>query len=80
MSQAKKRFDDRWQRSRTVFRAPRVQIELYGDQDVHETFRDFTARHPRFRFTSAKRWGVGLVSRACRCQRRDASKASGGLA
>jgi hypothetical protein len=61
MSDVKTRLQVRWQRSQMILRAPRVRIDLFGDADVLETYQDFTARHPRFRFTSAKRWGVALL-------------------
>ena len=51
----------RWNRTLTVLRAPRVTIEVYGDGQAREIFDAFTARHPRFKVTSAKRWGVALL-------------------
>lgn len=52
---------ERWQRTLTVLRAPRVRIEAYGDDAARETYLAFTARHPRFRVTQTKRWGVALL-------------------
>jgi hypothetical protein len=52
---------ERWQRTITVLRAPRVQIEVYGDDDARAVYHAFTARHPRFKVTAAKRWGVALL-------------------
>jgi hypothetical protein len=56
------RWRDRWKRSLVIMRAPRVRIAMYGDDEALAAYRAFTARHPRFRMTSAKRWGVALVS------------------
>ena len=55
------RLRDRWRRTRTVLQAPRVEIEVHGDEDVLRIYRAFTARHRRFKVTSAKRWGVALL-------------------
>ncbi|MHB8671986.1 MAG: GNAT family N-acetyltransferase [Acidimicrobiales bacterium] len=44
-----------------MLRAPRVTIELFGDHHAERIHRSFTRRHPRFRVTPAKRWGVALV-------------------
>lgn len=55
------RLRDRWQRTLVVLRAPHVRIDVYGGDDVRAVYRAFTARHRRFRFTSAKRWGVALL-------------------
>jgi hypothetical protein len=55
------RWRDRWDRSMAVLRAPRVTIAMYGDQEARAAYEAFTARHPRFRVTSAKRWGVALL-------------------
>lgn len=52
---------ERWQRTVTVLRAPRVRIETYGDETARATFLAFTARHPRFKVTQTKRWGVALL-------------------
>jgi len=52
---------DRVERSFAVLRAPRVTICLYGGMEAQRTFRTFTARHPRFKVTSSKRWGVALL-------------------
>ncbi len=60
----RRRFDAlraRWERTRALLRAPRIQIETYGDAKAWAIHRSFTARHRRFKFTSAKRWGVALV-------------------
>lgn len=51
----------RWRRTKGVIRAPRVKIEIYGGEESLEVYRAFTARHRRFKFTSAKRWGVALL-------------------
>lgn len=51
----------RWQRSMTVFRAPRVRIAMYGGTEVRAMHRAFTARHRVFKMTAAKRWGVALI-------------------
>lgn len=56
------RLRERWQRTMMVLRAPRVRIEMYGDDEVRAIHRAFTARHRRFKFTSAKRWGVALMN------------------
>jgi hypothetical protein len=55
------RFRERWERSLTVLRAPRVRIEIYGDPDARAVYQLFTSRHPRFKITTAKRWGVALL-------------------
>jgi hypothetical protein len=34
---------------------------MSGGDEARAAFRAFTARHPRFRVTGAKRWGVALV-------------------
>jgi hypothetical protein len=52
---------ERWSRTLEVLRAPRVTIELFGGDEARAVFETFTARHPRFRVTSAKRWGVALL-------------------
>lgn len=52
---------ERWSRLVTVLRAPRVTIEVYGDAKARSVYEAFTARHPRFIVTSAKRWGVALL-------------------
>ncbi len=51
----------RWERTVEVLRAPRVTIVLHGADEARAVFAAFTARHPRFRFTAAKRWGVALL-------------------
>lgn len=53
---------DRWSRMLAVIQAPRVQIEMFGDDRARAEYVGFTARHPRFRFTAAKRWGVALLA------------------
>ena len=53
---------DRWSRMRAVIRAPRVRIDMFGDAAARTEYLGFTARHPRFRFTAAKRWGVALLA------------------
>ncbi len=50
-----------WDRNLVILRSPRVRIEMYGDAHAARIFRTFSARHRRFKFTRAKRWGVGLV-------------------
>ena len=50
-----------WERTIEVLRAPRVTIELFGGDQARAVFDAFTAPHPRFRVTSAKRWGVALL-------------------
>jgi hypothetical protein len=57
----KRSFTERLSRTRDILRAPRVAIELYGDDEARAVFNSFTSRHPRFIFTSAKRWGVALL-------------------
>jgi hypothetical protein len=52
----------RWERTRVVLRAPRVRIEVFGDAEAESVYRAFTARHRRFKVTSAKRWGVALLA------------------
>jgi hypothetical protein len=52
---------ERWKRSIAVLRAPRVRIEVYGDDEARAIHRAFTARHPRFRVVPRKRWGVALL-------------------
>jgi hypothetical protein len=52
---------DRWSRMRAVIQAPRVRIEMFGDAAARTEYLGFTARHPRFRFTAAKHWGVALL-------------------
>jgi hypothetical protein len=49
-------------RSLEVLRAPRVRIEVYGGPAARAEYLDFTKRHPRFKVTSNKRWGVGLLA------------------
>lgn len=44
-----------------VYRSPRIRIEMYGDAHARRIYRAFSARHHRFRFTRAKRWGVALI-------------------
>ena len=51
----------RWDRARMVLGAPRIAIDLYGDEQAEAAYRAFTARHPRFKVTSAKRWGAALL-------------------
>jgi hypothetical protein len=54
-------LQERWHRTVTVLRAPRVRIEVGGDERARATYAVFTARHPRVPITSAKRWGVALL-------------------
>ncbi len=44
-----------------MLRAPRVRIEVYGEGRARDIYHAFTARHRRFQFTAAKRWGVALL-------------------
>ena len=55
------RLRERWERNASVLRAPRVRIEVFGSEGAHAVHRAFTARHPRFRVTQRKRWGVALA-------------------
>lgn len=50
-----------WDMTLRVLRAPRVCLRVYGDDEARSVYRAFTARHRRFWFTSAKRWGVALL-------------------
>lgn len=52
---------ERWQRTLNVLRAPRVRIEVYGSDEARAIHRAYTSRHPRFRITASKRWGVALL-------------------
>jgi hypothetical protein len=52
---------ERWDRAKVILRAPRVRIEVYGDSEVRSVYKAFTARHRRFKMTSAKKWGVALL-------------------
>jgi hypothetical protein len=77
---------NRWSRSMTVLRAPRVTIEMYGGDQARAVFDAYTRPHPRFKVTAAKRWGVALLrlpdtfdgylstSRALRKNRRHAER------
>jgi hypothetical protein len=56
-----KRLPERLERSMAVLRAPRETIDLYGGIEAQTCYRTFTARHPQFRITSSKRWGVALL-------------------
>lgn len=56
------RLRERWRRTLTILRAPRVQIEAYGGHEAREAYTTFTSRHPRFKVTPYKRWGVALIS------------------
>ncbi len=38
-----------------------MAIALYGDHEARAVYQSFSARHPRFKFTSFKRWGVALL-------------------
>lgn len=55
------RLRERWRRTMSVLRAPRIRIEMYGGDEGLDVYRAFTARHHRFKVTSAKRWGVALL-------------------
>ena len=61
MSDWADRLRERWMRSVTVLRAPRIRIELYGGDEARAVHRAFTARHPRLKVTASKRWGVALI-------------------
>lgn len=61
MSDWADRLRERRQRAESLLRAPRVRIEVFGDESAYGVYRAFTARHPRFLVTSAKRWGVALT-------------------
>lgn len=52
----------RWDRTRSVIRAPRVRISIQGDDEAYAAYRTFTARHPRVLVTERKRWGVALLA------------------
>jgi hypothetical protein len=52
---------ERLERTIRVVRAPRVLVNVYGDEEVRTVYRIFTAPHPRFPLTAAKRWGVALL-------------------
>jgi hypothetical protein len=62
MSDLANHFRERWSRTVTVLRAPRVRIEMYGGEEARALHRLYTARHPRFLITQHKRWGVALIS------------------
>ena len=55
-------LQERWSRMLAVIRAPRVRIDMFGDERARVEYLGFVARHPRFRFTAAKRWGVALLA------------------
>lgn len=52
---------ERWRRTLTVIRAPRVRIEIFGSDRARRVHRSYTARHPRFKVTAAKKWGVAVM-------------------
>jgi hypothetical protein len=62
MSDRANHLRERWQRTLTVLRAPRVRIEVHGGDEARAIYRAFTARHPRFWLTRNKRWGVALIA------------------
>ena len=62
MNERVQRWSDRWDRTLEVVRAPRVRIEVSGDETARADFRVFTARHPRLKVVAAKRWGVALLA------------------
>jgi hypothetical protein len=62
MSDRKNHLHERWQRTLTVLRAPRVRVEVYGGEEARALLRSFAARHPRFRIIQNKRWGVAMIS------------------
>jgi len=45
-----------------VLKSPGVTVALSGGPDAAATYRNFTARHPRFFFIQRKHWGVALLS------------------
>lgn len=61
MNTARPNLPARMELARTILGAPRVRIEMTGDDHARRIHRAFTARHPRLRLTSAKRWGVALL-------------------
>jgi hypothetical protein len=61
MSEWADRLRERRERASGVLHAPRVRIEVFGGESAHAVYRAFTARHPRFLVTAAKRWGVALA-------------------
>lgn len=61
MSNRANHLRERWHRTLTVLRAPRVRIEVYGGDEARAIHRSFTSRHPRFKMTASKRWGVALL-------------------
>ena len=61
MSSTTERLRERWERTRLVMGAPRIRVELFGDDEAKSFYTTFSAPHPRFRFTQAKRWGVALL-------------------
>jgi hypothetical protein len=61
MSDRANHLRERWQRTLTVLRAPRIRIEVSGGHDARVTYLSYTSRHPRFRMTAFKRWGVALL-------------------
>lgn len=52
---------ERWERTMTVLRAPKVRIDAFGGPDAFREYQDLTARHARLRVVPAKRWGVALI-------------------
>jgi hypothetical protein len=61
MSDRTERLREQWRRTAKVLRAPRIVIEAYGGREAREAYLTFTSRHPRFRLTALKRWGVALI-------------------
>jgi hypothetical protein len=44
-----------------LLKSPAATIALSGGQDAAETYRCFTAPHPRFFFLQNKRWGAAIL-------------------
>ena len=61
MSDPVDRLRERWRRTLTVLRAPRVRIEASGSDEARAAYLTLTSRHPRFKLIPYKRWGVALV-------------------
>lgn len=55
------RLREKWRRTLSVLRAPRIVIEVFGGAEAREAYVTFTSRHPRMKVTSYKRWGVALI-------------------
>jgi hypothetical protein len=44
-----------------ILTAPSVRVELFGDPTSRRLYESFTARHPRLRVVTRKRWGVAML-------------------